>query len=113
MNGAYYLRDLRSSNGTIINGKKVQGCVLLNPDDEIYLGRSVFLFCPSQKKLAQVTLNNEEAETINPIGWRCETVWDKITRKVLLIFRLRSADTLQDRAAPATGSKQLTKVGHH
>jgi pSer/pThr/pTyr-binding forkhead associated (FHA) protein len=51
VDGVYYLRDLRSSNGTLLNGKTVDGMVALQPDDEIFLGRSRFLFCPSSAKL--------------------------------------------------------------
>lgn len=51
--GAYYLRDLRSSNGTLVNGQAVDGMVLLKPNDEVFLGRTRMLFCPSQQRLAE------------------------------------------------------------
>ncbi len=41
---AFYLRDLNSSNGTLINGQLVNGTVELRQGDEIFIGRSKFLF---------------------------------------------------------------------
>lgn len=61
--GVYYLRDLRSSNGTLLNGKAVEGIVALQPDDEIFLGRTRFLFCPSSHKLDSARSYVSEAET--------------------------------------------------
>ena len=112
VNGSYYLRDLRSSNGTVVNGTKVQGCVMLNPGDEIFLGRSMFLFCPSQEKLAEIALKKEESITVNQTNWRSESLWDKITRRVLLIFRPGSVDTIQDKISskPASPGSQLAKA---
>lgn len=63
VDGVYYLRDLRSSNGTLINGKAVEGIVALQPDDEIFLGRTRFLFCPSSHKLDSTRSYISEAET--------------------------------------------------
>lgn len=41
----YYLKDLRSTNGTYVNGERVLKDVLLKPGDEIRLGSSVrFIF---------------------------------------------------------------------
>ncbi|CAN5265827.1 hypothetical protein BH10CYA1_BH10CYA1_36270 [soil metagenome] len=44
IDGVYYLRDLRSSNGTLLNGKSVTGTVVLQPNDEIFLGKTRFQF---------------------------------------------------------------------
>jgi pSer/pThr/pTyr-binding forkhead associated (FHA) protein len=63
VDGIYYLRDLRSSNGTLLNGKAVEGIVALQPDDEIFLGRTRFLFCPSAHKLEATRSYVSEAET--------------------------------------------------
>lgn len=63
VDGVYYLRDLRSSNGTLLNGKGVEGIVALQPDDEIFLGRTRFLFCPSSDKLQSAQSYVSEAET--------------------------------------------------
>lgn len=51
IDGTYYVRDLRSSNGTLLNGKIVDGIEQLTPGDEIFVGRTRFLFCPSAEKL--------------------------------------------------------------
>lgn len=39
-NGDFKLKDLNSTNGTFVNGKRVQGSVILNVDDVIKLGES-------------------------------------------------------------------------
>jgi pSer/pThr/pTyr-binding forkhead associated (FHA) protein len=67
VDGVYYLRDLRSSNGTLLNGVTVDGMVALNPNDEIFLGRTRFLFCPTAKKLHDTPpIGNNEPTTILP-----------------------------------------------
>ncbi|CAN5709762.1 hypothetical protein BH10CYA1_BH10CYA1_06270 [soil metagenome] len=63
VDGIYYLRDLRSSNGTLLNGKAVEGIVALQQDDEIFLGRTRFLFSPSSHKLDSIRSYVSEAET--------------------------------------------------
>ena len=50
--GKYYLRDLRSSNGTLVNGLLVDGMQVLSPDDEVFLGRTRMFFSPSESRLA-------------------------------------------------------------
>jgi two-component system, cell cycle response regulator len=42
--GTYLLRDLGSTNGTHVNGKRVDGSVLLAEGDKIFLGSSVVKF---------------------------------------------------------------------
>lgn len=61
--GVFYLRDLRSSNGTLLNGQTVDGIVALHPDDEIFLGRTRFLFCPTSRKLESVQSYISDADT--------------------------------------------------
>lgn len=40
----YFLEDLASTNGTLLNGKQIHGRALLNHDDVLNLGRRVYLF---------------------------------------------------------------------
>lgn len=43
--GKYYLEDLKSTNGTLLNGKEIKGkCVKLNENDKITFGQVSFLF---------------------------------------------------------------------
>jgi pSer/pThr/pTyr-binding forkhead associated (FHA) protein len=46
INHAYFIKDLNSTNGTLVNGKKVPGdkYVRLNPNDVIQLGRTDLSF---------------------------------------------------------------------
>lgn len=45
----YVLDDLWSSNGTCINGVRINGTVVLQPDDVIFLGDRCLIFCPSEE----------------------------------------------------------------
>lgn len=40
----YFLEDLASTNGTLLNGKQIHGRALLNHDDMLNLGRRVYTF---------------------------------------------------------------------
>lgn len=61
--GEYYLRDLRSANGTLVNGHAVEGMVQLKPNDEVFLGRTRMLYCPSQERLAEAKPFPGESDT--------------------------------------------------
>lgn len=43
-NGEWYLEDLGSRNGTEINGQRIRGCVILDPQDKIVIGDQPFVF---------------------------------------------------------------------
>src|SRR6185436_8025336 len=43
-NGSYILRDLGSTNGTHVNGKRVDGTWQLSEGDKIFLGSSIVKF---------------------------------------------------------------------
>ncbi len=43
-NGTYLLRDLGSTNGTHVNGKRVDGSIQLSEGDKIFLGSSIVKF---------------------------------------------------------------------
>ena len=42
--GAWYIRDLQSQNGTYVNGVKIEGRMRLRPGDQIRTGQSLFVF---------------------------------------------------------------------
>lgn len=42
--GSYYLRDLNSANGTLLNGEYVVEDIALKHDDEVVIGRTMILF---------------------------------------------------------------------
>lgn len=42
--GEWYLEDLGSRNGTTVNGQRIRGRVILDPEDEIALGNLRFVF---------------------------------------------------------------------
>lgn len=56
--GRVTLEDLNSSNGTFVNGRKIQGSVDLHPGDRISLGRSIIIALegPPEDHPAQATI---------------------------------------------------------
>ncbi len=42
--GFYYVRDLDSTNGTFVNGQRIQGTHLLRNNDEVWIGDTVIVF---------------------------------------------------------------------
>ena len=44
----YFLEDLASTNGTLLNGKQIHSRALLNQDDVLTLGRRVYVFSAVQ-----------------------------------------------------------------
>jgi len=75
----YYLRDLKSSNGTLLNGLVVEGIVPLKQNDEIYFGRSRYLFDPTLIKLHETPpfgASVEETVILPASPWlRRKTFW--------------------------------------
>ena len=39
---AIFLTDLKSENGTFVNGKRLKGYIKLNPEDEVFIGNGYF-----------------------------------------------------------------------
>ncbi len=40
----FYIRDLESTNGTFVNGQRIQGAHLLRNNDEVWIGDTVIVF---------------------------------------------------------------------
>ena len=40
----FYIRDLESTNGTFVNGQRIQGAHLLRNNDEVWVGDTVIVF---------------------------------------------------------------------
>ncbi len=40
----FYIRDLESTNGTFVNGQRIQGAQLLRNNDEVWIGDTVIVF---------------------------------------------------------------------
>ncbi|HPJ56141.1 MAG TPA: FHA domain-containing protein [Kiritimatiellia bacterium] len=48
--GEFYLKDLKSRNGTFVNGERVEDTVKLKPGDRIQVGSTVFVLDPVSTK---------------------------------------------------------------
>jgi len=48
--GEFYLKDLKSRNGTFVNGQRVEDTVKLKPGDRIQVGSTVFVLDPVSTK---------------------------------------------------------------
>lgn len=48
--GEFYLKDLKSRNGTFVNGKRVEDTVKLKPGDRIQVGSTTFVLDPESSK---------------------------------------------------------------
>jgi len=67
-NGVYFLEDLGSLNGTMVNGKKIDSCVQLFDDDVIEIGK--FLLLP-----AEALKDAKFASQSAPLDYGDETVF--------------------------------------
>lgn len=65
--GRYMLIDLGSTNGTAVNGDRVQGAIPLSPGDKIFLGASVLRFAYSDQLDLQFHSRLEEMVSIDPL----------------------------------------------
>ena len=52
-NGALFIRDLGSTNGTFVNGQRLAGRVQLSPGDEIQIGPFKLVYDAAQQSFAQ------------------------------------------------------------
>ncbi len=47
IDGIFFVRDLDSRNGTLLNGQKIGNCLVrINPEDKLMVGKTVFVFSP-------------------------------------------------------------------
>ena len=66
----YSIEDLRSTNGTFLNGKRVSGTEILNPGDEIRLGHSIFLIFEAPRvdeTMVEQKLNLRQAQVVDTV----------------------------------------------
>jgi pSer/pThr/pTyr-binding forkhead associated (FHA) protein len=111
VDGIYYLRDLRSSNGTLLNGKAVDGIIALQPDDEIFLGRTRFLFCPSANRLEAVQSYVSEAET-TILRNTTPTLAVKLQNMMIAFRRMRPAQANNPQESDLKASMQALRASH-
>ncbi|MEX0876707.1 MAG: ATP-binding protein [Phycisphaerales bacterium] len=74
----WYLRDLESQNGTIVNGVAIRDRIRLEPGDEIRVGATIFLFGdPNQsRKRPSVLITDEDHDLETEIEERITTSSD-------------------------------------
>jgi Nif-specific regulatory protein len=97
---SFLLKDLDSRNGTFVNGSPVRER-LLEDNDEIRVGGSVFLFRRDQKDTQLSTIRSSDSIFLNPRKLE-ETlpVSDRTTRGIHVLLRisqaLQTAQTVED-----------------
>ncbi len=64
-NGHWHLRDLRSLNGTRVNNQVFEGEWELEPNDEIYLGRTKLLYVQDMDQLPDLPRQLSESEGVS------------------------------------------------
>jgi ABC-type multidrug transport system ATPase subunit len=57
-NTSWYLKDLDSTNGTFLNGKKVKGEALLSDNDIIGVGNYIIILKPTENSLSAIIVHN-------------------------------------------------------
>ena len=112
IDGVYYLRDLRSSNGTFLNGKRIHGVVALKPDDEIFLGKTTLVFQPSKAKLAAINWKMEQSIVLNESRGRSGSVWSHVVLKAMLaLVNSEFGKSSTHNSRPSDPCRDLPKAG--
>ena len=51
-NGIHFLTDLRSANGTLVNGRRIEGTIPVTETDRIEIGKFRFVLSPAPERVA-------------------------------------------------------------
>ncbi len=70
-NGHHWVRDLGSTNGTFVNGERIDGLQALRPGDRIEIGSSTITFCQIDASRGEALAGHGEERTI--VAERIET----------------------------------------
>lgn len=82
-NGRYYMEDLSSANGSLLNGVVMNSRVVLWANDRIHLGRSEFVFMAKNAETPARDVAFPQYGTCSqpaPQTTRLRNVYDKVTR---------------------------------
>lgn len=63
-NGRFVVYDLESTNGTFVNGEKLEGCRQLLPGDRLEVGGSTITFCEIDANATPDVASDDDAHTI-------------------------------------------------
>jgi pSer/pThr/pTyr-binding forkhead associated (FHA) protein len=64
----FYLTDLGSSNGSLVNGELIQGATLLKDGDRIRLGSLIFTFFLCQSSHGFQPINSDDSDSVAIAG---------------------------------------------
>ncbi|MDR0993481.1 MAG: FHA domain-containing protein [Verrucomicrobiota bacterium] len=64
-NGAFYLKDLKSRNGTFVNGERVEDTVEVKAGDRIQIGSTVFVMENASKEEAEAQAFNSVEDAMD------------------------------------------------
>jgi pSer/pThr/pTyr-binding forkhead associated (FHA) protein len=78
--GAHFLADLGSTNGTLLNGKRVAARMRLSPGDQVRVGQTTLVF-QTHKPKGMVTIMAELEDESQQSGKGYRTMLREISRK--------------------------------
>jgi diguanylate cyclase (GGDEF)-like protein len=111
--GRYMLIDLGSTNGTALNGERVQGAIPLNPGDKIFLGASVIRFAYADQLDLQFHSRLEEMVSIDPLtGMSSKRQYDA-TYQVMVERSAADGTPLVVMVMDMDGLKQINDTSGH
>ena len=106
--GEFYLKDLKSRNGTFVNGQRVEDTVKLQPGDRIQVGTTIFVLDPASSK-------EEDAKALGDIqndmgdGKGYSTILKEIVEDIAPQIGIAKPSELEAAAAEAPADKPAGK----
>lgn len=105
--GEFYLKDLKSRNGTFVNGQRVEDTVKLKAGDRIQVGSIVFVLEPaSEKEDAQQALGSVQHDMADGKGYT--TILKEIVEDIAPPPQAPAAEA----PPPAPGKRPAIKISH-
>lgn len=95
--GAWWLYDLRSTNGTFVNGQRVEA-IQLSENDKIKIGSTIFEFHENESELFDNALHNTQLELEDVVSDKPHKIGDPT-------IRLHPKETIVDSPQKLKGAK--------
>jgi pSer/pThr/pTyr-binding forkhead associated (FHA) protein len=120
VNGDYFVQDLGSRNGTILNSQKVGPMrIKLQPDDKLTIGKTVYCFSPIGISEALYGFNNQRLPYVNQLkakvrelrvraSGQCRAMGMMTLSKLLMPKKERAQETRKLQSVTEPNLTQLT-----